>query len=140
MAAPMTPLIYVEQETVSKLTPGVAQTTADLHLRVLRAGVDTVELTVPADHDVVDVKTESLKEWKLFSQGNSQRVWIKLNEVSQGDVPIQVQMEQAVTALPMTYAVPVIHVLNAARETGTTEIHADAAFLTTVEAGNGLML
>ncbi|MEQ1841764.1 MAG: hypothetical protein ABL994_15270, partial [Verrucomicrobiales bacterium] len=134
----LTPLLFADTSVRSRIVPGAIQTTADIRYRILRAGVDTFELEVPASHEVLLVEGDNLKEWALTATGKTQRVAVRLHADVRDSYELHVVLEKSLGALPSEIDVPTVQVAGVARQSGTVELSAASDLEVSVASAQGL--
>lgn len=118
----LTPLLFAEAAVTSRVIPGAVQTTADLQYRVLRSGVDTFEISVPAGLEILGVTGQNIKEWDVKPPGEGspdQRLTVHLHAPVRQSYGLTVSLEQPLDSLPMNFTVPVVRAENVVRQRGT---------------------
>ena len=118
----LTPLLFVETDVISKVVPGALQTNATLNYRILRAGVDSFEVSIPKGQEVLEVKGENIKEWDVSDMGQSQRLLVNLHSAAKQNYSLTVGLEQAIGAMPTEFDVPQIAAENVVRQRGTVSL------------------
>ena len=118
----LTPLLFVQTNMTSKVVPGALQTDAILNYRILRAGVDSFEVSIPKGQEVLEVKGENIKEWDVSDMGQSQRLLVNLHSAAKQNYALTIGLEQAIGAMPTEFDVPQIAAENVVRQRGTVSI------------------
>ncbi len=118
----LTPLLFVETDVISKVVPGALQTDATLNYRILRAGVDSFEVSIPVGQEVLEVKGENIKEWDVSDMGQSQRLLVNLHSAAKQNYSLTIGLEQAIGAMPTEFDVPQIAAENVVRQRGTVSL------------------
>ncbi|NNE92830.1 MAG: hypothetical protein HKN23_14395 [Verrucomicrobiales bacterium] len=118
----LTPLLFVETDLTAKVVPGALQTDAVLNYRILRAGVDSFEVTVPGGQEVLSVAGENIKEWDVSDMGDSQRLLVSLHSSAKQSYTLRISLEEALDALPTEFDVPRIAAENVVRQRGTVSV------------------
>ena len=85
------PLLFAEAKTTVRIGSGAVRTEANIAYRILRAGVDALEVNVPADQQVLSVEGENIREWTVDATAKPpalpagmQRVKVTLHTPAQG--------------------------------------------------------
>ncbi len=115
------PLIFVDSSLTSRVIPGAVQTSAQLSYRIMRAGVETFEIQVPAPHEVLAVDGANLKEWTVTPQGTLR---VSLHTPAKYDYALKLSLEAPLETLPANLEAPAIQVTNAARQSGSVHLTA----------------
>ncbi|HEV7402164.1 MAG TPA: hypothetical protein VGO11_04525, partial [Chthoniobacteraceae bacterium] len=123
------PLLFAEAKTTVRIGSGAVRTEAILAYRILRAGVDTLEVLVPADQQVLSVEGENIREWTVDATGKPpalpagmQKVKVTLHTPAKDDYTLRLKLERALKTLPEAVAFPLIQAAQAERQTGTLSL------------------
>jgi hypothetical protein len=121
------PLLFAEAKTTVRIGSGAVRTETVLSYRILRAGVDTLEVLVPADQQVLSVEGENIREWtveaaKPPAPAGMQRVKVTLHTPAKDNYTLRLKLERALKTLPEAVAFPVINAAQAERQTGTLSL------------------
>ncbi|MCB1234883.1 MAG: hypothetical protein KDM91_07410, partial [Verrucomicrobiae bacterium] len=122
----LTPLLFVESALASTVVPGALQTEARLDYRILRAGIDTFTVTVPAGHEILSVGGENIKEWdvKPGGPGGAQRLTVRLHAPAKSAHTLTISLEQALDALPTEFDIPEVLAEGVVRQRGEIVLNA----------------
>ncbi len=118
----LTPLLFVETNVISTVVPGALQTKATLDYRILRAGVESFEVTVPKGQEVLEVKGENIKEWDVSDMGESQRLLVSLHSAAKQTYSLTIDLEEALGVMPTEFDVPQVAADNVVRQRGTVSL------------------
>ncbi len=123
------PLLFAETKTEVRLGSGAVRTEVSLNYRILRAGVDALEIDVPANQQVLSVEGENIREWTVApnpapaagAPKNSalQRVKVALHTPARDTYSLRLKLERALGTLPEAVPFPLIQAVGAERQTGT---------------------
>ncbi len=128
------PLLFADVTTKVQIGAGAVRTTADLHYRLLRAGVDFLDILVPENEQVLTVEGEDIREWTVQAPaGQPQRVHIALHKPAHDIYVAKLQLERALGALPQKAPLPLIQAAGVERQTGSIAVSADPELV--AEAG-----
>jgi hypothetical protein len=123
------PLLFAEAKTTVRIGSGAVRTETVLSYRILRAGVDTLEVLVPADQQVLSVEGENIREWTVDATAKPpalpagmQRVKVTLHTPAKDNYTLRLKLERALKTLPEAVAFPVINAAQAERQTGTLSL------------------
>jgi hypothetical protein len=134
----LTPLLFVESGLTAKMIPGALQTEVGLDYRILRAGVDRFEITVPAGQEVLAVNGENIREWDVQEDGTSQRLSVQLHSPAKQSYRLTVSLEEALDALPTELNVPQVVAAGVVRQRGTVNLLTSPELEVTVVSSEGL--
>lgn len=121
----LTPLLFSETSATVKLSAGAVRTTLDIQYRILRAGVSTFEILIPADQQVLTADGQNLRDWKLEPAEKMQRLVVNLHTPARDNYSLRIAMERSVQALPAKIALPMVEMKNVERQSGSLIISAD---------------
>ena len=134
----LTPLLFVESDLTARVIPGALQTEVGLNYRILRAGVDQFEVTVPAGQEVLAVNGENIREWDVQEDGTSQRLSVQLHSPAKQNYRLAVSLEEALDALPTEFNVPQVLAAGVVRQRGTVNLLTSPELEVTVVSSEGL--
>lgn len=120
----LTPLLFADTKVVSKVIPGAMQTTVDLDYRILRAGVDSLKISVPKPHEVLSVDGPNIKEWDVQDGGESQHLLVSLHTAAKENYKLKLTLETGLVSLPIDIDAPAVQAENAVRQSGSVELMA----------------
>lgn len=118
----LTPLLFADMGLLSRVIPGAVQTTATVNYRVLRSGVDSFDLLIPAGQEVLGVSGQNIKEWDVqppAGEVKEQRLTVRLHAAARQEYLLTVNLEQPLDALPMEFPVPVVRADKVVRQRGS---------------------
>ncbi|RFC45033.1 MAG: hypothetical protein DVB23_002094 [Verrucomicrobia bacterium] len=133
-----TPLLFADTRLDCRVVTGALQTRADVHYRILRAGVDHFEIEVPSTHEVLLVEGANLKEWSLSGAGKTRRITVRLHAEVRDNYDLQVVLEKSLGALPGEADVPMVTLPDVARQSGVVELSAESDLEAGVKGVEGL--
>jgi len=119
----LTPLLFVDTNLTASVIPGALQTNAVLNYRILRAGVDAFNITVPSGHEVLGVSGDNIKEWDVQDQDGGQNLKVSLHASAKQNYILTLNLEQALDALPTEFDVPQITAGEVVRQRGSISLH-----------------
>ncbi len=129
----MSPLVLAQHKLSTQIGIGSVTTTADIALRILRAPISELKISLPADQEILGVTGAGIKEWKIENSpiaGNpaqARKTLIILPEKPlRDDYALKLQLEGPVTKLPSQVSVPAIEVIGAAQAHGEVVVSAEA--------------
>lgn len=125
----LTPLLFTETKAAMKLSPGAVRTAFDVQYRILRAGVSTFELTVPAGQQVLSIDGANLRDWTVAGRGGIQIIKVNLHTPARDTYALRVNVESSIASLPAKLALPSVDALNVERQSGIIDITADNELL-----------
>lgn len=135
------PLLFAEVRTEMHLGPGAVRTEAELKYRILRAGVSTLEVSVPQDQQVLAVEGENIRDWTVDPPAPNapagaamQRIRVNLHTPARDTYALRVKLERALPPLPQQLPFPLIRAEQAERQAGTIALYT-APELTTEVTG-----
>ncbi len=129
----MSPLVLAQHKLTTQIGIGSVTTTADIALRILRAPINELKISLPADQEILGVTGAGIKEWKIETApiaGNAakaRKTLIILPEKPlRDDYALKLQLEGPVAKLPAEVHVPEIEVIGAAQVNGEAVVGAEA--------------
>lgn len=125
-ATKLTALIFAEVDTSSTAIPGALQSTAKLNYRILRAGVDSFEIGVPAPHEVLSVSGENIREWDIgeADAAGIQKLKVTLHAPAKDQYVLNLGFEAGLDQLPISIKPPVLSVAGVLRQRGSVSLAA----------------
>lgn len=118
----LTPLLFVESNLTSKVVPGALQSDLNLDYRILRAGVDQFEVTVPAGQEILNVAGENIREWDVMDSGDQQKLTVSLHSPAKQTYSLKLTLEEALDSLPTEFPLPQIQAENVVRQRGNVTV------------------
>ncbi|MFN0125709.1 MAG: hypothetical protein ACKV19_03360 [Verrucomicrobiales bacterium] len=119
----LTPLVFADVGTRCELTAGALRTTVDVHYSLLRAGVGTFELAVPAGHEVLAARGVNIREWTVTAAPDGQQlVTVALHAPAKESFALSLELESPVGSLPATLALPSVEARGVVRQRGSVEV------------------
>ncbi|MFT5467991.1 MAG: hypothetical protein ACI8UO_003099 [Verrucomicrobiales bacterium] len=135
----LTPLLFAETNIISRVIPGAMQTTVDLDYRILRAGVDSFEITVPKPHEVLSVDGANIKEWTVADEaGDARQLLVTLHTPARENYKLKLTLETGLVSLPVDIEAPAVQAQNAVRQSGSVSLTAAAELEVEITATDGL--
>ncbi|WP_395741962.1 hypothetical protein [Prosthecobacter sp.] len=129
----MSPLVLAQQTLHTQIGIGSVATTADLSLRILRAPIHELKVSLPADQEILGVTGVNIKEWKIEAgpiAGNptqARKTLIILPEKPlRDDYGLALQLEGPLAKLPAEVRVPEIEIIGAAQTHGEVILGAES--------------
>ncbi len=122
------PLLFVSARTEVRINAGAMRTKAELDYRILRSGVDALDILVPAADQVLGVEGQNIREWTVQAAAagaQQQRVHVVLHTPARDSYGLKVELERAVGALPQKVALPLVQADGVERQSGTLSLHVD---------------
>ena len=119
-ATKLTPLIFAEVDSTSTAIAGALQSSAQINYRILRAGVDSFEVSVPAPHEVLSVSGENIREWDLGEPDadGAQLLKVSLHAPAKDNYSLSIGFEAGLDQLPISIKPPVLAVGGVVRQRG----------------------
>ena len=93
-AAGLSALVTVENRQQVTIQEGVIRTRALMNYDISRAEIDTIEIQVPSDHNVVNVFDPNLKKWEKTLDGDVQTLALTLFQPTRGIQPVALELEK----------------------------------------------
>ncbi|MBL9132061.1 MAG: hypothetical protein JNG86_12735 [Verrucomicrobiaceae bacterium] len=123
----MQPLILARSEISTQIGTGSVATKADIAFRILRAPVNELKVSLPAEQEILGVTGIGIKEWKIDAGTNARKTLVILPEKPlRDDYKLQLELEGPVAKLPAEVRVPEIEIVGAAQANGTATIGAES--------------
>lgn len=116
------PLIFGQATTDVLVDRGVVKTDYQATLAILRAPLEKLTLSVPADAVVLYVDGAGIRTWERSQDGAS--IQISLREPAKETWALRVGLERAVKALPAEVALPLVGIEGLEREAGFLRLRA----------------
>ena len=140
-AEALEPLYFVDTSVQTVVRPGVVTSEVDLNLRILRAGLERVEIELPAGQLVLDVQADHLLDWEIEDGDGEDEppllVVRTLREVEL-DWTVRLTLESALAGLPAEFDAPLPQVRGAVRQRGTVALFNESELELAVDPGPGL--
>lgn len=122
-ATQMTPIVLAETKLDVHVGTGSVATQADVQFRILRAPVDSLNIGLPAEQEVLGVSGPGLREWNVEAgAGGGKKLVIKTDKPVRDDVNVKLSLEAPLARLPAEVAAPAIEILGAAYARGTVQV------------------
>lgn len=135
----LTPLVFAEVGTRGELTAGALRTAVDVRYSLLRAGVGTFELAVPAGHEVLAVRGVNIREWAVTAAPDGQQlVTVALHAPANESFALSLELESPVESLPATLALPSVEARGVVRQRGSVEVKVASELEAAVKELQGL--
>ena len=93
-AAGLSALVTVENRQQVTIDEGVIRTRTLMNYDISRAEIDTIEIQVPSDHNVVNVFDPNLQKWEKTLDGDVQTLTLTLFQPTRGTQPVALEMEK----------------------------------------------
>jgi hypothetical protein len=132
------PLLFAEAKTDVRIGAGVVRSDVTVTYRILRAGVNTLEVLLPSDQQVLSVSGQDLKEWTLKAEAGGQRLHVDLHTPAKENYALTIRMEAALAALPQQVKLPLIQTQGVERQSGSVSVSADPEIVAEIGALEGL--
>ena len=121
----MEPLVFADAALNSSVQPGALKSELQVNYRILRAGIDTLNLEIPSAHEVLTVTGDDIREWTLEAgEGGKNRLVVSLHDAARDQYALGVSLEAALEQLPVEIGVPSVEVLGAIRQRGSVSLQA----------------
>jgi len=130
----LAPLLFADVQTNVHFSAGVVGSDATVNYRILRAGVNSLEIVVPENQQVLAVSGQNLKEWTLKPERSGQRLHVDLHTPAKENYQLQIRMESALAQLPEQAKLPLIQAQGVERQSGSIAVSADAELATQIGA------
>lgn len=118
-------LLFADVQTNVHLSPGAIHTDATLNYRILRAGVNSLEVLVSDNQQVLAVNGQNIKEWSLKPEKNAQRLHVDLHTPAKDSYQLVIKMESPLADLPQQAKLPVIQAQGVERQSGSIAVSSD---------------
>jgi len=122
------PLLFVEARSEVRISAGAVRTDASLNYRILRSGVDALDVLVPGSDQVLSVEGQNIREWTLQpapAPGQPQKVHIVLHTPAKDTYALRVKTERALGTLPQKVTLPLVQADGVERQTGALALYVD---------------
>lgn len=113
--------LYSEVYTLVGLGEGVMRATTTVHDTIMFAGVDTLQLQIPKDMTVLDVKGPGIRDWKLAGEG---KLDVLLNYAAEGSYSLTIDMEKVIGDGDKDVSAPIVRQLGVERSKGWVGVEA----------------
>ncbi|HYF37848.1 MAG TPA: hypothetical protein VD994_21275, partial [Prosthecobacter sp.] len=126
-ATPMTPLILADTKMSTQIGAGSVTTTAEIGYRILRAPVNELRVTVPADQEIIGVTGNGIREWRIEAGAPEGRKTLLIlpEKPLRDDYALKVTLEAPVVKLPAEVRVPELEIQGAAYARGEVAVKAE---------------
>ncbi|HSJ02181.1 MAG TPA: hypothetical protein VK956_06980, partial [Verrucomicrobium sp.] len=138
-ATALAPLILASTKVTSEVRAGSIATKAAVDLRILRAPVTEVKISVPSGQEVLNVTGTDIKEWKLEAKGDRQILTVLTNAPVKDVWTGTVALEAALPKLPADAPVPDVLVEGASQDRGEVAVRAEPQLDVSPKPGEGLI-
>ncbi len=115
----LTPLLFVDSDTVVSVVPGALQTSMTLDYRILRSPVETFAVQVPEGQEILSVQGENIREWGVEKSGQQQVLQVALHSEARESYRLKILLEQAIGSLPTELSLPQIEASDVVRQRGS---------------------
>ena len=137
------PLLFADTKTDVRIGSGAVRTDVAINFRILRAGVEALDILVPADQQVLSAEGENIREWTVEAAAPApppaappaagaapppkmQRVHLALHTPARDTYSLRLKLERALGTLPEAVPFPLIQAAQAERQIGTVTLATDA--------------
>ena len=93
-AAGLSALVTVQTRQQVTIEEGVIRTRAQMVYDISRADVNTLEIQVPSDHNIVNVFDPNLQRWEKTLDGDVQTLTLTLFQPTRGTQPVVLELEK----------------------------------------------
>lgn len=138
-ATELKPLILASSAITAEVRGGSLATRAGIDLRILRAPVASFAFLVPAGQEIMGVTGDDVKDWKLETAGDRQRLVVTPNAPVREKWGVVLALEAPLPKLPADATVPEIVVEGAAQDRGEIGISAEPHLDVTPRPADGMM-
>ena len=125
-------LLFVDAATDVRLSAGATHADVTLNYRILRAGVNAFDVSLPADLQVLSVEGANIREWKPaagVAGAGMQKVHVELHTAAKDSYQLRLGLEAALPPLPQTVKLPVVQAEGVERQSGSVTVSADGELL-----------
>lgn len=112
------PRVAVETAVAIEVTPAVVRHVTQLRYDVLQAPLASTRIGLAPGHALTRVEGDSLREWRLVSEGEGRVVEIDFLRPVEGETRVRLTTEQPLPELPGSLVLSPPHPLGAQRESG----------------------
>ncbi|MCG2711421.1 MAG: hypothetical protein L6416_03745, partial [Candidatus Omnitrophica bacterium] len=123
----ITPEISVRNNIFLDVSEEVMKLLVWTDYRIEKAGVFSLNLELPGDMDVIDVRGLNIENWKVNKKGKMQALEIQLRTKALGDYRFFVELEKPVKDMYQDIEMPQVNVLNADKITGFIGVACDTS-------------
>lgn len=131
-------LLFSDVQTNIRVSAGAVRSDVTTSYRVLRAGMNTFDITVPADQQVLNVEGQNIRDWKTSTEGDVQKIHIELHTPAKDNYSLAIKLESALPPLPQTLKIPLITTHGVERQSGTLNIFGEGDLFVEVTDLQGL--
>ncbi len=132
------PLLFAETTADTRVTSGALRTTLAVNYRILRAGVSTFEISLPAGEQVLSVDGADLRDWTLEKADARQKLVVNLHTPAKENYMLRVTTESGIATLPAKLEAPFLEVKNVERQSGSINVMAEQELIVNVAKLDGL--
>ena len=138
-ATQLAPLVLATTAMTSEVRGGSLATSAKIDLRILRAPVPSFVFQLPASQTVQGVTGSDVKDWKLETAGDKQKLTITPNAPVKDAWGVTITLETALPKLPGEVVVPEITLDGATQDRGEVSVAAEGQLDVTPKPAEGLV-
>ena len=138
-ATQLTPLVLASTAMTSEVRGGSLATSAKVDLRILRAPVPSFVFQLPASQTVQGVTGSDVKDWKIETAGDKQKLTITPNAPVKDSWGVTITMESALPKLPGEVSVPELTLDGATQDRGEVSVAAESQLDVTPKPTEGLV-
>ena len=131
-------LLFSDVQTNVRLSAGAVRSDVTTSYRVLRAGVNMFDITVPVDQQVLSVEGQNIRDWKTSTEGDTQKIHVELHTPAKDNYSLAIKLESALPPLPQTLKIPLITTLGVERQSGTVNVFGEGDLFVEVSELQGL--
>ena len=139
-AVGMAAVASVRAEQQVTIDEGVIRTSTTLIYKISRAELSQLTVEVPADHTVVDVVDDNVREWSFKPAGELQQITVELHDPAKQQQQVVVKLEKFAGDGPQeSIQVPVVKAVGVDRQQGTVLVQVAEGLQAEVTKTSGLL-
>lgn len=112
------PRVYAEHQALVGVGEGLLVCTSAVNYSILHAGIDTLDVTLPKDVTVLDVRGNGIQDWNATSDTNRVRIAVDLGFEAKGSYTLYVDYERALPDGTTSVVIPDLQVEGVERVKG----------------------
>ncbi len=133
-------LVKVHSQQMVWIDDGVVRTRAQLNYQISRASLDHLFIQVPADHKIVNVFENNVRQWTVADTETGQRIEIQLFDPARQSQSITVETEKYTTDEEMhDLTIPDIQALEVSQQQGNLVVQVSSELRAEVSKRTHLM-
>jgi hypothetical protein len=132
------PLLFAETFADTRVSSGALRTALTVNYRILRAGVNAFQISLPAGQQVLSVDGADLHDWALEKEGERQKLVVNLHTPARDNYTLRVTLESGVAALPAKIDAPFVEIKNVERQSGSINVTGEPELVINVSKLDGL--